>query len=154
MFPIFLALFCSASMICPILRAICCSVIDMDNTNVFVIRFVYLKRTSIAASGTTRVTFGSSFAPSSSSTGGGTGVATKASVTGIPSSGVAQGPHSSLDLPNPKAAPSSLRSSPTAFVSTSVPAAAVDNEDDEDFTLLIGMDEDDSSGDEEVLEEG
>lgn len=27
-------------------------------------------------------------------------------------------------------------------------------EDDEDFTLLIGMDEGDSSGDEEVLEEG
>jgi hypothetical protein len=27
-------------------------------------------------------------------------------------------------------------------------------EEEEDFTLLMGMDEDDSSGDEEVLEEG
>ena len=33
-------------------------------------------------------------------------------------------------------------------------AVEKENEDEDDFTLLLGMDEDDSSGDEEVLEEG
>ena len=150
--------FDSTSVSCHIPHAFCCPVgfIDMGDINFFVIRFVYLKRTSIAASGPTRATFGSSSATSSSSTGGGMGLPTKASFTGISSSGIVQGPHTSHNLPNhnPKTAPSSLRSSPTVFIPGSIPAAATDIEDDEDFTLLIGMDEDDSSGDEEVLEEG
>lgn len=64
-------------------------------------------------------------------------------------------PPPSLTIParvNPSnPVPTPLPSTTTAFPA---PAGAADKEDEDDFTLLLGMDEDDSSGDEEVLEEG
>ena len=61
-------------------------------------------------------------------------------------------------MPISKTAPvppsNAVRFSPTATAPLPHTAASGGAEDEEDFTLLMGMEGDDRSGDEEVLEEG
>ena len=129
-------------------------------------RMVYLKRTSIATGGPSKAILSSSSSTSSSlsaSSGARVTVPTKvshaasshssSSVSGSVTSTAA--PHSMPISKTASVPPSNaVRFSPTATAPLPHTAASGVAEDEEDFTLLMGMEGDDSSGDEEVLEEG
>lgn len=83
------------------------------------------------------------------------GLSGSMSSSGSSSSSAGKGsmPPPSLTIPA-RVNPSNPVPTPLPSTTTATSAPAGNKEDEDDFTLLLGMDEDDSSGDEEVLEEG
>lgn len=100
---------------------------------------MYLKRTSISTGGlNARASYGSS----------------AISAAPLPVSLPVKQPAPSIDSPAVVALPAPVTKAPIIVPAAAAAPTLTPVEEEEDFTLLMGMDEDDSSGDEEVLEEG